>query len=120
MSLVHHGTIVDNAAPVGFPFDPIYVLPDQVIVDTFGGTEGTVRGTMLLFALSRFANEMPWWQAMKRITPVVATALPVGLVLDSATGGISGKPTTTGTRNFEVEVTSKTQRAIRALSITIN
>jgi uncharacterized protein YjdB len=46
-------------------------------------------------------------------------ALPDGLSLHDGTGVISGTPTTPGTSNFTVQVTSGAQTASRALSITI-
>ena len=48
------------------------------------------------------------------------TTLPGGLGLSSATGQISGTPTTAGTTNFEVEVTSAGQTATRALTLMVN
>ena len=46
--------------------------------------------------------------------------LPAGLVLNAATGEISGTPTATGTTSFQVEVTSVGQTATKALQITID
>ena len=48
-----------------------------------------------------------------------STALPAGLELDPETGEISGPPSAAGTTDFEVEVTSGSQTATKALSITI-
>ena len=49
-----------------------------------------------------------------------ATTLPAGLALNTTTGVISGTPSTAGTTNFEVEVTSNGQTATAALAITID
>jgi uncharacterized protein YjdB len=51
---------------------------------------------------------------------VTSGVLPAGLILDGATGVISGTPTAIGTENFTVEVVSGLQTATRALSITIS
>ena len=48
-----------------------------------------------------------------------STTLPAGLTLNTATGEISGRPTTAVTTSFQVEVTSAGQTATKALSITI-
>ncbi|OFW03357.1 MAG: hypothetical protein A3G20_05600, partial [Acidobacteria bacterium RIFCSPLOWO2_12_FULL_59_11] len=51
---------------------------------------------------------------------ITAGVLPAGLSLTSATGAISGTPTTAGTSNFTVQVTDDNgATATRALSITI-
>ena len=47
------------------------------------------------------------------------STLPAGLILNPETGEISGPPSAAGTTNFEVEVTSGSQTATKALSITI-
>ena len=49
-----------------------------------------------------------------------ATTLIAGLVLNAATGQISGTPTAAGTNNFEVQVTSAGLTATKALQITID
>ncbi len=51
---------------------------------------------------------------------ITAGALPDGLSLGAGTGLITGTPTTQGTANFTVEVTSAGMTASQALSITIN
>ena len=52
---------------------------------------------------------------------ITSGTLPVGLSLNSATGVISGTPTTTGTSSFTVQVAdSLSGTATQALSITIN
>ena len=48
-----------------------------------------------------------------------ATTLPADLALNTETGEISGTPTASGTTDFEVEVTSASQTATKALAITI-
>ena len=48
------------------------------------------------------------------------TTLPAGLVLNAASGEISGMPTAAGTTNFEVEVASAGRSATKALQITID
>jgi hypothetical protein len=53
---------------------------------------------------------------------IISGSLPSGLTLDSATGNITGTPTTEGTSNFTVQVTDvgpPVQTASRALSLTI-
>ena len=47
-----------------FPLEPIYVLPDQEVVETIGA----VHGTLMLFKLNDFVG---WLQAMERVTPIV-------------------------------------------------
>ena len=50
-------------------------------------------------------------------------SLPVGLTLNTSTGGISGTPTTAGTFNFTVKVTDTSnpnQNTTKALSITVS
>lgn len=51
---------------------------------------------------------------------IVSGALPDGLSLGASNGLITGTPTTEGTANFTVEVTSAGMTASQALSITIN
>ncbi|HUZ47004.1 MAG TPA: putative Ig domain-containing protein [Terriglobia bacterium] len=52
---------------------------------------------------------------------IVAGSLPGGLGLDSATGVISGTPTSTGTNSFTVQVSdANSQTGTQALSLTIN
>ena len=100
---------------------------------TSNGSNLTVNTNTLQITTSSLPNGYQWItygsnvSATGGTTPynwtIISGALPAGLTLDSATGLISGDPSSFGTFNFSVQVTDSTtptpQTATQALSILI-
>ncbi len=103
--------IVSFAQNFSITIDPVPVATPAVTISTTtlaGGTSGVAYSQTL--AATGGNGTFAW--------SVTAGTLPAGLTLSSA-GVLSGAPTTVGTSNFTVQVTSGTATATQALSITI-
>ncbi len=103
---------IPNTARRGFT---LTILPPPLeIVTTSPLPRGTV-GTTYSVTLAASGGTPPYGWAMS------AGSLPSGLVLNSATGAISGTPAGAGTFNFTAQVTDRARAtASRGFALTIN
>jgi len=105
--------VTDGTQTTTKVFD-LTVIPELVITTTSplpDGTAGTPGYSTTLQATGG-TGTITW--------AVTVGSLPAGLTLNTATGEISGTPTTAGTSNFTVQATSGTQIKPQALALTIN